>query len=88
MKDIIDPEKRKLYDAFDEGLLAIEEKHIDFFREREPKNDSEQHDRLHNHHIFWDQGGRITFAINKDSDLPRHIRKECLDFFNEIFNQK
>jgi len=66
---------------FEEGLLVVEEKHIEFFKNRESQRLYEEHDRLHNHcsTIFFNN--KITFGFEKDSDLPFYVRRECADLF-------
>ena len=62
----------------DEGLLKIEEKYIDFFKERPGKSIYEQYDKLHNHWtIFKPNSDGFRFSINHDSDLPEYIKEEC-----------
>ena len=79
-KDFTDREK-----AFQNKLSEIEEKYIDFFKDRGPKYKGDLHDRLHNHHMFYYDSYKIKFGFEEDSEVPYYIKNECLNAFLEIF---
>lgn len=74
------------YKEFIDVLGQIEEKHIDFFKERPARNEYGKHDRLHNHYGMITEFGTLTFSVG-DSELPANIQNECVDAFNSIFNK-
>jgi hypothetical protein len=77
----------KKIEEFNKALLAIEDRHIDFFKSRPAKYETEKHDRLKNHCAIWDNGNRITFGFEEDTDIPHCIIKECFVLFDQIFNE-
>jgi hypothetical protein len=85
MLDFNNEKDRKRDEAFNNGMKAIEEKHKDFFKDREGRRDTDEHDKLDYHWIIRTQHGHILFNFTKDSDLPDHIRKECLDVFHTAY---
>ncbi|MGD0342702.1 MAG: hypothetical protein ABSA76_13450 [Bacteroidales bacterium] len=74
-------------EGFKEQLLKIEEKYSEFFERRPSKFEGEQHDRLHNHWMLYEDGMIIRFWFNKDSDLPLKIKEECIKAFTDIFGE-
>jgi hypothetical protein len=80
-KDRIEKEEK-----LKKSLFEIESKYIEFFKKRPAKFEGEEHDRLHNHWLMWGDNNILRFGFDKESDLPVHIQKECLNSFNEIFN--
>lgn len=70
---------------FEEALSQIEKKYIDFFKNRPPKFESEEHDRLHNHYIILGNNQSIRFGFDKESDIPEYIKTECNQAFIKIF---
>lgn len=73
--------------AFESAMEAIEEKHLEFFRSRKPQNETEQHDRLHNHYALSTASGQVSFRFNEGSDLPASLKQECLDAFHQIWKE-
>ena len=71
--------------AFEKAIEDIEEKHLDFFKNRPAQNETEQHDRLHNHYALRTASGQVSFKFSDGSDLPANIKQECLDAFNRIW---
>lgn len=81
------PEYLKARDAFKSGLLEIETKHIEWFKNRKPKREDEEHDKLHNHYYINKKIASIDFGFYNDSELPNDIKDECLDAFKKHFSQ-
>ena len=75
---------RKL-EEFEEKLLLIEAKYIDFFKGREPVHSSEKHDRLSRHYFTQPEEKGLAFGFNTDSEVPYHIQRECHSLFQSIF---
>lgn len=80
---------------YDEGLKKVlddyEREHLDFFKERKGKWDSDQHDFLHHHYAARCENGRYWFTIVPDSDLPESMKgeiKEVVSKFTNEFQQK
>lgn len=71
--------------AFEEELLRIEAEHADFFKSRPPQNETEKHDRLHNHYALRTAGGQVSFKFNEGSDLPEDLKRECTEVFHRIW---
>jgi ribosomal protein S5 len=72
---------------FDAAIQRIEEKYIDFFKSRKSmRSEYDVHDRLHNHIVLGNVAGQTGFGFSYDSDLPEHIRKECIDAFRKAFS--
>ncbi|MDQ3290409.1 MAG: hypothetical protein M3Q05_03865 [Bacteroidota bacterium] len=71
--------------AFESEMERIEEKHLDFFKNREPRNETEKHDRLHNHYALSTASGQVSFRFNEGSDLPEEIKQECVEAFHRIW---
>lgn len=72
-------------EALEKRLDEIEEKHQDWFNERENRITGKKPDRLHNHYVFEFKPGFTRFAFLNDSDAPDYLQKECVDAFKEIF---
>ena len=73
-------------DEFKAKLLEVEQKHLDYFENREPKYDRDgDRDHLHNHWVLWIDSYLVKFGFANDSELPEGIRKECLGAFDEVF---
>jgi len=77
----------KKLSKFNEALSAIEEKHIDYFRKREPKFPRQKHDRLSNHYMIIQDKYKIQFGFENNTDLRQDIINECLRIFNECFRE-
>ncbi|QNF33968.1 hypothetical protein HUW51_15015 [Adhaeribacter swui] len=73
--------------AFEAAMAAIEEKHQDYFQSRPAQNETEPHDRLHNHYALSTASGQVSFRFNEGSDLPASLKQECLDAFHEIWKE-
>ena len=74
--------KKKL---FEEKLIEIEDKHSEWFSNREDTRDITNHDRLHWHYLFGFEPGMTRFNFIPESELPLYIREECFSAFYEIF---
>ncbi|WP_026462614.1 hypothetical protein [Adhaeribacter aquaticus] len=70
---------------FEKAMESIEEKHADFFNKRPPQNETEEHDRLHNHYALRTASGQVELHFNAGSDLPEEIKQECKDTFHQIW---
>ena len=75
-------------EKFKNGMLEIEKKHFNYFVQKPKKSDVDENDRLHNHYVVITKNSSISFSFINDSNLDEHIRKECIELFNEIFNSK
>lgn len=72
-------------EKFKSGLEEVEVKNIEWFRERKPKFESEEHDKLHHHYLIrWDSFG-IGFGFRDDSEVPKYIQAECHELFRKYF---
>jgi hypothetical protein len=71
--------------AFEAEMENIEERHAEFFNSRPPRNETEEHDRLHNHYALRTASGQVQFHFNEGSDLPANIKQECKDAFHRIW---
>lgn len=85
MLDFTSEKERKKDEALNKGLQAIEEKYKDFFKNRDGRFESDEHDKLQYHWMIISRGGQIRFHFTKDSDLPDHIRKECIEVFKVAY---
>ena len=85
MLDFTSEKDRRKSEALNGAMKAIEEKHIDFFRNREGKFESDEHDKLQYHWMIINRCGQIRFHFTKESDLPDHIRKECIEVFKDAY---
>ena len=70
---------------FKAGLQEIEKNHINYFKEREAKNELEKHDKLANHYIIVNDHQKIRLRFLDESDLKLEIRKEVIDLFNQVW---
>lgn len=73
-KTIYGPDYAKKNAKFKQALLDIEEKHIHFFENREPKYSTEKHDKIHNHCLYMHSHYETVFNFDKESDLPENIK--------------
>jgi hypothetical protein len=71
---------------FKEGMLDIENKHLDYFNDRVSKDNAEEKDRLHNYYLMIVNSNGVTFRFNENSDLDKEIQTSCIQLFNRIFN--
>lgn len=71
--------------AFADEISRIEDKHQDFFKNRPATNETDTQDRLHNHFALRTAGGQVSFKFSQGTDLPEHIRQECVEAFHRIF---
>ncbi|MDB5262193.1 MAG: hypothetical protein JWQ14_1474 [Adhaeribacter sp.] len=71
--------------AFAEEMSRIEDQHADFFKSRQRVNETEKHDRLHNHYALRTASGQVSFTFNQGSDLPGPIRQECTEAFHRVW---
>jgi len=77
-----------LIKQFDQGVEEIEKKHINFFKERTSTLPTQKHDKLNNHFFTYKNWSGMYMGINKNSELPLHIKAEVESLFNQIFNPK
>jgi hypothetical protein len=75
-------------EEFIKEMIEIENRHIEFFNKRPPKFSSDEHDRLHDHWILYNDNALIKFGFGPDSDIPDYIKNECIDVFIRIFGPK
>jgi len=78
-------EVNQLIGELKKELKKVEERHIEFFKAREPLFKSEKHDRLHEHYMIISHGYDVEFNF-VDEDLPEYIKKDCKQAF-EAFKQ-
>lgn len=71
---------------FKDALTQIENKYLEFFESRPPKFKYDEHERLHNHYMIYGTEQRISFAFDKDSDIPEYIKAECNQAFKKVYN--
>ena len=71
--------------AFADEISRIEDKHLDFFKNRKPGNETDAHDRLQNHFAVRTAGGQVSFKFNQGTDLPENIKQECVAAFHQIW---
>ncbi len=66
----------------DKALLEVQEKHIEWFKQRPPLNPNldAPHDLLENHYIFKGD----EFCVNRNSDLPNYIIEDCVKALNKL----
>jgi hypothetical protein len=72
--------------AFENAMAEIELKHIDVFKEREPKFPREEHDHIFHHYSLYTRPLQIAFTITNDSDLPVNIKREMTEAFERIWS--
>ncbi|MEQ9188356.1 MAG: hypothetical protein RLP15_11520 [Cryomorphaceae bacterium] len=70
---------------WNDAVENIEQEYKDFFEEREPKFESQIHDRIVNHFMLYVSPPNIKFSIVKDSDLPKEIIEKLNTLFTEIW---
>ena len=71
--------------AFEDEMTALEEKHLDYFKNRPSQIETEEHDCLRNHYNIRTASGQVSFRFNEGSDLPEDIRAECTQVFHRIW---
>ena len=71
---------------FKEGMLNIENKNSDYFKERVSKDNPKEKDRLHDYYLMIVNPKGVTFRFNENSDLDKEIQTSCIQLFNNIFN--
>jgi hypothetical protein len=71
---------------FKEGTFDIENKYLDYFKDRISKYNPEEKDRLHNHYLMIVNSNGVTFGFKENSDLNREVQASCIQLFNSIFN--
>lgn len=71
-----------------QGLIDIENKHLEYFKEKKSTLSFDKHDRLHNHYIMNTNPLGVHFGFMADSDLKEEIKNECQNLFNKIFDLK
>jgi hypothetical protein len=81
------PEYLKTRDAFKADLDLIEQKHKEWFKNRTPVFDDEEHDRLHNHYNIIRDNRSITFVFDNNTPLPKEIIQECMEAYKTHFSQ-
>ena len=67
-------------------LKTIEQRHIDWFKNREKKEKGKLHDRLPHHYVLHWNLGKISFKFIDNCELPDEIQGECMEAFYRNFN--
>ncbi len=78
----------KIMNKLSSELLKVEERNIDFFKERKSKFERDEHDRLHNHWISHFDGYFLKFGFTVDSDLPEYLKIQCVEVYKQILNEE
>lgn len=73
---------------FSNKLAEVEQRHIDWFKNRPALFDSQEYDSIKNHTFSEDDGETIRFSFWKYSELPESIKTECLLAFEEVYGIK
>ena len=78
-------ELNKKLTEFNDQLLVIEQKHVDWFKDR--INHLGKKDRLENHILIRvkEDGSTVGFGFLPESELPPYIREECNGLFKVMF---
>ena len=71
---------------FAEGIEALEEKNIAFFKERKSKVKSQEHDKLINHIITHNDGKAVRLGFSS-KELPEKIQKAVEKLFNKVWKK-
>jgi len=82
---LFEGEGQRRLKEFEENLLLIEAKYIDFFKGRKSEFFSDDHDRLFRHYFTQPKEKGIVFGFNTGSEVPDHIQRECHSLFQSIF---
>ncbi len=68
------------------GIIEIEKKHCEYFREKTPINQFERVDRLESHYLILIQKeNKLFFNFINESDLKNEIRDEVEDLFKNVW---
>ena len=67
------------------AILAIELKYLDFFKNGQPLDSAEEHDRLFSHIRIFTEHPKVWLTI--DDGIPEHIKFECEQAFKSIFKE-
>lgn len=70
--------------SLENDLLKVEERHIDWFKNRQSEIPNQEHDRLHNHYTIYYDGSGIYFNFQTE-DVPDEIQQQCLESFGKHF---
>jgi len=71
-------------ELFQKELDAIQEKHIEYFKER-PTDRPQDHDLLHNHYMVYTANGTVMFNFTPGSDLADNIKAACIEAFKRVY---
>ena len=69
-------------------LLQIEQRNINWFKNRPAIFDSQEYDTIGNHTFTEDDGDLLRFNFWKYSELPQNIKSECLLAYEKVFGYK
>lgn len=74
--------------AFKNALLTIETDYQAYFQSKEARDSTEKHQRLTEHCVTKYDGYNVEFGFKPHSDLPEHIKEQCLQAFAKHFSPK
>ena len=70
---------------FKKGLIEIDEKHIEYFKPRPPKYQSQKHDGVINHFMTQNTSpGQIVLNVHS-TELPLAIKEDLLSLFDRCW---
>ena len=79
-----DDYKRK-DEMFKKGLIAIDEKYIEYFKPRHPKFHSQKHDGIISHFTTNNLANGKIMINNIPDELPLEIKNDLLILFNRCW---
>ena len=69
-------------------LNEVEQRNLDWFKQRPAVFDQLQHDSLRFHTFSEGEGDAVSLNFWKHSELPEKIKAECLKAYEEVFGKK
>ena len=69
---------------FKAELETLNEKHIEFFKNRKSHLSSQEHDNIFNHCMTYTSNGTVTFNFT-DNELPENIKIDCIEAFKKVY---
>ena len=69
---------------FKKELQSINEKYVDFFKNKQSSIPGEERDSVFNHCKVYIGYNPVKFFFT-DNVVPEHIQKECFDVFKKVF---
>jgi hypothetical protein len=72
-------------EIFARRLLEVEQKNIEWFKNRPAVFDSHPHDSITYHTFSEMQGNSFRLIFWKYSELPEKIKTECIQAFKDVF---